>query len=401
MRRVLYLDPFGGAAGDMLLAALLDAGAAETEVRRVLEGLDLGGWRLEIRRDRQQGFAGTRATVSMEDVRHPARHFSDVQTLLATASVPEGVRRRALAVFESLFRAEAAVHGQELPRVHLHEAGAVDAVIDIVGTCAALESLQVEQVFCGPVPVGRGTVATAHGLLPVPPPAVAELLRGVPLAAHAADGEMTTPTGAALLVTLVNAWGSPPPGVLRRVGVGLGTRVLAGVPNMLRALVLEQSAGAGGERLVEMIEATLDDITGERIAWLLERLREVGALDAWCLPGTGRKGRPVYEIRSLCEPERVAGLLGLLFAEGASLGARLVACRRPEIAREVMDVKTEFGSIPVKIGVHDGVVVSAKPEHDACRQAARAAGVPLARVEDAARRGAPRPGESWAVRQRR
>lgn len=318
MRRVLYLDPFGGAAGDMLLAALLDAGAAEDEVRRTLGGLGLTGWRLEIRRDRQQGFAGTRVVVEMDEIRHPARHFGDVQALLTAATLPERARRRALAVFEALFRAEATVHGQEMERVHLHEAGAVDAVIDIVGTCAALESLQVEKVVCGPVPVGRGTVATAHGLLPVPPPAVAELLRGMPLAAHAADGEMTTPTGAALLVTLVDSWSPPPSGVLLRVGVGLGTRVFTGVPNMLRALVLEQPGESGRERPVEMMSATLDDITGERVAWLLERLREVGALDAWCLPGTGRKGRPIQEIRALCEPEQVTAVVGLLFAEGAT-----------------------------------------------------------------------------------
>ncbi|MEP0773464.1 MAG: nickel pincer cofactor biosynthesis protein LarC [Acidobacteriota bacterium] len=395
MRRVLYLDPFGGAAGDMLLAALLDAGAAEDEVRRTLGGLGLTGWRLEIRRDRQQGFAGTRVVVEMDEIRHPARHFGDVQALLTAATLPERARRRALAVFEALFRAEATVHGQEMERVHLHEAGAVDAVIDIVGTCAALESLQVEKVVCGPVPVGRGTVATAHGLLPVPPPAVAELLRGMPLAAHAADGEMTTPTGAALLVTLVDSWSPPPSGVLLRVGVGLGTRVFTGVPNMLRALVLEQPGESGRERPVEMMSATLDDITGERVAWLLERLREVGALDAWCLPGTGRKGRPIQEIRALCEPEQVTAVVGLLFAEGATLGARLVTCRRPEIARHLVNVETEFGPIPVKIAVHGGLIVSAKPEHDACREAARQAGVSLARVEEAARRAAPHPGQSW------
>lgn len=382
----------------MLLAALLDAGAAEVDVRQALGGLNLAGWRLAVRRDRQQGFVGARAVVEVDLASHPARHFRDVQTLLATAALPERVRKLALAVFEALFRAEAIVHGQEMDRVHLHEAGAVDAVIDIVGTCAALESLQVERVVCGPVPVGRGAVATAHGLLPVPPPAVAELLRGVPLAGHAADGEMTTPTGAALLVTLVNAWGSPPPGVLRRVGVGLGARTLAGVPNMMRALVLEQQAGAGTERIVEMVEATLDDITGERVAWLLERLRELGALDAWCLPGTGRKGRPIYEIRALCEAEREAELVSLLFSEGATLGARVVAYRRPEVFRELMEVATEFGAIPVKIAVHNGVIVSAKPEHDSCRLAAREAGVPLARVEEAARRLAPRVGQIWPPR---
>ncbi len=396
MRRVLYLDPFGGAAGDMLLAALLDAGAAEGDVRRALDGLGLAGWRLELRRDRHQGFSGLRAMVEVDENSHPARHFRDVQALLASAELPGRVRERALAVFQALFRAEAAVHGQELDTVHLHEAGAVDAVVDIVGCCAALDSLRVERVLCGPVAVGRGSVQTAHGLLPVPPPAVAELLHGVPLAGHGADGEMTTPTGAALLVTLVDSWGPLPAGVLQRTGVGLGTRVFPGVPNLLRALVLEQGDEQRGERMLTVVAATLDDITGEKSAWLLERLREAGALDAWCLPGTGRKGRPVTELKALCEPDHAAALLDVLFEEGATLGARVMSCRRPEVERTIVEVATEFGSVAVKLALRGGRIVSAKPEHDACRAAARRAGVALARVEDAARRAAPAIGEEWS-----
>ncbi len=395
MRRLLYFDPFGGAAGDMLLAALLDAGAAESDVQRCLAGLGLAGWRLEVRRDRHQGFSGVRAVVELDAPFYPARHLRDVQLLLASAPLPGRVRQRALAVFEALFRAEAAVHGQELEEVHLHEAGAVDAVVDIVGCCAALESLAVERVVCGPVPVGRGSVQRGHGLLPVPPPAVAELLRGVPLAAHAVDGEMTTPTGAALLVTLVDSWGSLPPGVLRRTGVGLGTQVFPGVPNLVRAMVLEQGGEERGERPLEVVAATLDDITGERTAWLLERLREAGALDAWCVPGTGRKGRPMVELKALCEPVQTGGILDLLFDEGATLGARVLSCRRPEVERTVIEVATEFGSIAVKLALRGGRVVSAKPEHDACRAAARLAGVTLTRVEDAARRAAPAVGAQW------
>lgn len=396
MRRVLYLDPFGGAAGDMLLGALLDAGAEEGDVRRALAGLALRGWRLELRRDRQQGFSGLRAVVKLDETSLPARHFGDVQALLASAALPEGVRQRALAVFAALFRAEAAVHGEAAERVHLHEAGAVDAVVDIVGSCAALDSLGVERVICGPVAVGRGRVQAAHGLLPVPPPAVAELLRGVPLAGHAADGEMTTPTGAALLVTLTDEWGPLPAGVLQRTGVGLGTRIFPGIPNLLRAMVVEQSGERRAERALELVAATLDDVTGERLAWLLERLREVGALDAWCLTGTGRKGRPVAELKALCDPEQVTAVLDLLFDEGVTLGARVISCRRPQLDRRMIEVVTEFGRIAVKLALRASRVVSAKPEHDACRAAARRAGVALACVEDAARRAAPAIGDEWS-----
>lgn len=397
MRRTLFLDPFGGAAGNMLLGALWDAGASEAEIRRALNGLGLPGWHLEVRQDRHQGFFGTRVVVHVDEAAHPARHLRDVTQLLERADLPPTVRARALAVFTALFRAEAAVHGQRLESVHLHEVGAVDAVVDIVGVCAALATLKVERVVCGPVPVGRGSVSTAHGLLPVPPPAVAELLRGVPLAGHTADGEMTTPTGAALLVTLVDSWGPPPSGVLQRVGVGLGTRVFPGVPNLLRAMVLEEGEGCPAERVLEVVETTLDDVPGERIAWLQERVREVGALDVWCLSGTGRKGRPMVELKALCELGCVGAVLEVLFAEGATLGARVMSCRRPELARQVLEVSTAFGTIPVKLGVLNGRVVWSKPEHEVCREVARCHGVPLLVVEEAARFGAPRPGDQAPV----
>ncbi|NCO69739.1 MAG: LarC family nickel insertion protein, partial [Acidobacteria bacterium] len=203
MSEILHIDPFGGAAGDMLLGAFLDAGADEARVREILAGLHLDGFRLEVTRDRQQGFAGTRAVVHADSGGHPARHFADVERLLAAAMLPGAVRERALAAFAALFEAESAVHGVPLAATHLHELAAVDAVVDIVGVVACVELLKVERVSCGPVPVGSGSVQTQHGLLPVPPPAVAKLLEGIPIAGHAAAGEMTTPTGAALLRTIV------------------------------------------------------------------------------------------------------------------------------------------------------------------------------------------------------
>ncbi len=389
MRTVLHIDPFGGVAGDMLLGALVDAGAELPMVERCLAGLHLDGWGLVVVADRQQGFAGRRVRVDVREESHPARHLRDVEALLLGAELPERVRERALAAFRRLFAAEAAVHGAPAEETHLHELGAVDAVVDIVGVCAAVESLDPERVSCGPVPVGRGTVRTAHGLLPVPAPAVAHLLAGVPLAGHGADGEMTTPTGATLLATLVDEFGDPPSGTLVRCGVGLGTRAFPGVPNFLRALVVEPAAPRLAGRPLVIVEATLDDVTGETARWLLDRAREAGALDAWVIAGTGRKGRPVHELRALCEPHAADAVVDRLFAEGATLGARLVACRRPELARSVVTVATRFGEIPVKVGVHAGIVVSAKPEHDACAAAARCHGVTIATVIDAARRASP------------
>jgi len=389
MSSVLHLDPFGGVAGDMLLAALVDVGADAARIRETLAGLRLPGWELEVVSDRQQGFAGTRVRVRVSEESHPARHLHDVEELLAAATLPERVRSRSLAAFRLLFAAEAGVHGVPVERTHLHELGAVDAVIDIVGACAALELLACERVTCGAVPVGRGTVSTEHGLLPVPAPAVARLLVGVPIAAHAADGEMTTPTGATLVATLAAEFGDVPAGRIARIGVGLGTKAFPGVPNFLRALVVEPAAAALAGRSVTLVETTLDDATGERLRHLLERTRDAGALDSWCCPGTGRKGRPVHELRALCEPHDADRVARVLFAEGATLGVRMVACARPELRRESVSVETPFGEIPVKLGVYEGRVASAKPEHDACVAAARRHGASLASVVEAAGRAAP------------
>lgn len=389
MSRVLHIDPFGGVAGDMLLGAVLDLGVDVNEVVSVLDGLGVAGWRLETEATRHQGLAGTRATVVVEEESHPARHLSDLRRLIEGADMPESIRRQSLAVFEAIFAAEATVHGVPVEQTHLHELAAVDALVDIVGTCAAVELLGVDSVGSGPVPVGRGTVQTAHGTLPVPPPAVARLLEGVPLAAHGAEGEMTTPTGAALVRTLVTRFGFLPGGRVVSTGVGLGTRIFEGMPNVLRAFVLETGDGVGRERELTLIECTVDDVTGERLGHLIERLVAAGALDAWALPGTGRKGRPVHELRALAAPEHATAVAASLFAEGGSLGARLMACRRPELERRTVQVSTEFGDVPVKLGLFRGVIVSAKPEFDACRAAAESHGVAVSRVEDAARRAAP------------
>ena len=396
MTKTLYIDPFGGAAGDMLLGALLDVGVAHERLVEVLAGLRMPGWRLEATRDRRHGFAGTRVQVHVEGETHPARRLSDVEALLGRAELSERVRGRALAAFRRLFEAEAEVHGVPLEKAHLHELAAVDAVIDIVGTCAAVELLQVDRVVCGAVPVGSGTVATAHGILPVPPPAVARLLRGVPIASHAADGEMTTPTGATLVTTLAERFGALPEGTLLGLGVGLGTRSFAGLPNILRVFLMEETPAPrlAGRPLV-LVEATIDDVTGETLGVLLDNLRRAGALDAWCLPGTGRKGRPLVELRAVAEPSAVDAVAAAVFAEGASLGVRLLTCVRPELGRRIVEVATPFGPIPVKVAAFAGTIVSAKPEHAACLAAAHLAGVSLAAVVDAARTAGPRIGSPW------
>jgi len=224
---------------------------------------------------------------------------------------------------------------------------------------------------------------------------VARLLRGVPLAGWAADGEMTTPTGATLVTTLADRFGPLPGGTVLGAGVGLGTRQFPELPNVLRAFLVDAGRPPAAGRPMVLVETTLDDVTGETVGALLDRLRAAGAVDAWCLTGTGRKGRPVVELRALTEPSRSGEVSAALFSEGATLGLRVVECTRPELERHVVPVATNLGELPVKVGVFDGRVVSVKPEHDACLAAALRAGLSLAAVTDAARAASPRIGDPW------
>jgi pyridinium-3,5-bisthiocarboxylic acid mononucleotide nickel chelatase len=398
MGKVLYIDPFGGAAGDMLMGALLDLGVEAGALEALLQGLHLPGWKLRVTKEKQQGFAGTRVHVEVTDEAHPARHLHDVEKLLAQAELPTGVRERALAAFRCLFEAEAEVHGTTLEHTHLHELAAIDAVVDIVGVCAAVELLQVDGLVSGPVPLGSGTVRTAHGLLPVPAPAVARLLHGVPIAGHVAEGEMTTPTGATLLRTLAREFGPPPAGTIIHTGIGLGTRQFPGMPNFLRVFLIEEAMERLAGRAMVMVETTVDDLSGEALGYLTERLRGVGARDAWCLTGAGRKGRPITELKVLVEPIHVNAVVSVLFSEGATLGARLVSCIRPELERHVLDVSTRFGKVPVKVGVFDDRIVSIKPEHDVCAAIARQHDVSLATVVEVASAAAPPLETPWPLR---
>lgn len=395
MGKVLFIDPFGGAAGDMLLAALLDVGADQKALEEMLAGLHMPGWTLQVSRDSHLGFAGTQVHVEVKEQAFPARHLRDVHALLQSSDLPGGVRERALAAFRCLFEAEAEVHGTSLEETHLHELAAIDAVVDIVGVCAAVELLHIDGLVCGPVPLGSGTVKTAHGLLPVPAPAVARLLHGVPIAGHVAEGEMTTPTGATLLRTLAREFGPPPAGTIIHTGIGLGTRRFPGMPNFLRVFLIEEALPRLAGRSMVLVETTVDDLTGEALGYVTERLRQAGARDAWCLAGTGRKGRPVTELRALVETAHVDSVVATLFAEGATLGVRLLSCVRPELERHLVDVVTRLGTIPVKVGVFDGRVVSVKPEHDHCVAAAREHQVSYATVLEVARGAAPALDSLW------
>ena len=437
-----HLDCASGIAGDMFLGACLDLGMPIEVLHDTVARLRLPGVGVESRRAMRGGFVGTRFRVTLngrpvegpdpeeavhhshehghhphfgpgseqvhEHDHHPHEHahghgnhhhhghehshehghgrdLAAIRELIRASELAPAVRDRALALFERLGAAEAKMHGMPLDRVHFHEVGAIDSIVDLVGAAAAVEHLAPGRLTCGPVNVGGGRVRTAHGELPVPAPATAELLAGIPIFG-AGGGELTTPTGAVLLAELVDEFVELPALVLEGVGHGLGKRDLPDRPNALR--LLRGSAQAGGVTAgrpeVMVVECEVDDLPGEGFGFLMERLLAAGALDVYFTPVQMKKSRPGTLVTLLCRPPQLEALAGLLLAESGSLGCRYHAAARIEAEREVGTVETPFGPVRIKRAWLDGRPLAAAPEFEDCRRLALEREVPWREVYRAA-----------------
>jgi uncharacterized protein (TIGR00299 family) protein len=395
--RVAWIDAAGGIAGDMLLAAALDAAArrdglepapfAAAFLAGLIDRLRLPGVAAAASEVRRGGFRGLHLDVRVDSSVHAhGRTLGEVEGILAAADLADRVRERAARVFRTLVAAEARAHGLPADATHLHEAGAADALVDVVGVVEGLERLAIDRIVCSALPMGSGTVRCAHGELPLPAPAVACLLEGVPVRPAGTEGETVTPTGAALAVALSERFAPMPAMTVGTLGVGAGARDRPGVANLLRLFVGVAAAEApgptaAGERLVE---ANIDDMAPDLVAHLLDRLLESGAADAFVTPIVMKKGRPAHRISALCGPERLDGVLGTLFRESTTIGCRLIDVDKRALDRIAVDVVTPWGPVPVKVAWYRGEVVSRKPEHDACVALARSHGVPLRKVVEAA-----------------
>ncbi|GAA3730504.1 hypothetical protein HDA32_005958 [Spinactinospora alkalitolerans] len=385
---ILWLHPFAGISGDMLLGALIDLGAPVADVTASIEATGLTGWRLEARRVQKEGIAATKADVRVEDAATSRRAGELIER--AELARPEPVARIAAEAIASIARVEARLHGAEPEEVHLHEIGGLDTVVDTVGVAAALHLLGVDEVVSAPLVLGRTTIGTAHGRLPAPAPATLALLRGVPVTGEEIEAETVTPTGAALLAATAAEYGPPPPMLLHGTGYGAGDRTLPDRPNVLQATLGERiGAGHAGhgptaeERYV-VLETNVDDATGETLGHVVERALEAGAADAWVAPIVMKKGRPAHTVHVLCRPERVPELEALLLRESGSLGARRTPTGRVALPRRTTTVVLDGCEIRVKHGPW-----RAKPEHDDAVRAAKALGVPLREVAERALRALP------------
>lgn len=402
--RILWIDAGAGAAGDMILGALVDLGVPLRVVREAATSLRLEGWTLSSRRVTRATLAARQLRVRVAGAARDDAHLHHgdpphghgrtrraILAILNRSGLAKPVRARAVRAFERLFEAEAKVHGTTADRVHLHEAGAVDALVDVVGVSAAVEHLAPDRIVVSPVTPGSGTVRAAHGVLPVPVPAVVEMLRGVPVTGDTLRGERLTPTGAALLVTLADVWGPIPAMRPHASGIGAGSLDDPDRPNVVRA-VLGDEEGDGAAARVVVLSATVDDATPQSLAFAVERLLEAGALDATVTPLVMKKGRPGHRVEALARPEDLDAIAEVLLRETGSLGLRYRIESRIELERKHEMVRTRFGPIRVKIGSRDGVEIRSWPEYEDCARAARRHGVPLEAVQREALRAGRRRG---------
>jgi uncharacterized protein (TIGR00299 family) protein len=378
---------FSGIAGDMAMGALVDAGADLDEVRALCERLPVGGWSLDAEPVLRAGVAATKVHVRAEET-SVVRTYGHIAAMIEEARLPDRVRQRALATFEVLAVAEGRLHRRPPEQVHFHEVGSIDAIVDIVGSAAALEVLDVDEVHASPVANGMGMIRAAHGVLPNPAPAVVELLRGAPTYGIDVPAELTTPTGAALLAASAVGWGPLPAMEVGAVGFGAGTRDMDGRPNVVQVVVGRATEVSGPGQPVVLLEVNVDDATGEVLAHAIGALLDAGAHDAWVTPIVMKKGRPAYTVAALVDPAISAQVAAVLTRETGSLGVRGSTMERWPTVRTMDDV--EVAGYPVRVKLSAGRV---KVEHDDAARVARRTGLPLREVvslaEEAGRRGHP------------
>jgi uncharacterized protein (TIGR00299 family) protein len=402
MSSLLVLEPIGGIAGDMFLAAALDLGVDRAALEGALDTLRVEGWRLEVSRRSASGIAGTHVDVVVSGEQPHARGLREILALVEGSALPPRAKATARAIFERIGRAEAKVHGVSEDEVHFHEVGAVDSIVDVCAAAVALELLGWPRVVSSPPELGRGIARTAHGPMPIPPPAVLELLAGKPVRPGGPPGEAVTPTGAALLAELAEV-GPLPAFVPGRIGYGIGTVSWPDRPNVLRMTVAAESplgatgspgAAPGVTESLWLLETNLDDCPGQLVARAIDAALEAGALDAWAAPVTMKKGRPGVVLAALVEEGAREAVTRVLFAETTTLGVRRHAVLRDALERELVEVATAYGPVRVKVARLDGRELGAHPEYEDCLARARERGVAVREVMAAAlaahRAGRPR-----------
>lgn len=396
--RTLYFDCFAGASGNMILGALTALGVDREQLIIELKKLDVADFELVFTEVDRSGISATHLEVKVpHELVH--RHLHQIEATIGNSTLADSVKQRAVKIFIRLAEAEAKIHGIDVQKVHFHEVGAMDAIIDVVGSCIAFEMLGIERFTCSKIHVGSGFAEMAHGQFPVPPPAVAELLTGVPIYSTEIEGELITPTGAAIISTLCDSYGRIPEMSVDQIAYGAGTRTYKRFPNVLRIMIGEEfnaethsgkdakdfsnERRATNSEQLTLIETNIDDLSPQILGFVMERSFELGALDCWFTPIQMKKNRPATMISILCEASKKKILTRLIYTETTSIGVRVASVERECLDREIVSIASKYGKIDVKIAKLDGNIVNAMPEYDHVKNAALKHGVPFREIRDA------------------
>lgn len=373
--KTCYIECISGISGDMLLGALVDAGLDQEYLSGEIAKLGLDGVRLRFEPCLRSGISGTNLTVEVAHD-HSHRSLSKIEQIITASDLGQAVKERSIRIFRRLGEVEAAVHQVPLEKVHFHEVGALDSIVDIVGACIGFEALGIEKIRCSPLNLGSGTVKAAHGVMPVPAPATASLVKDIPTYSEGPAVELTTPTGAAIVVTLAESFGPMPPMRIQAIGYGAGDRDFKDRPNLARVLIGE-AGGASEATRIYVIEANVDDMSPQWAGYVHERLFEAGALDVTVTPVSMKKGRPGFTISVLALPDDRERLGELLLTETTTIGIRMHAAERRVLERTSREVETPYGVVSIKIASENGQVRNAAPEYEDCRRIAREKNVPF------------------------
>jgi uncharacterized protein (TIGR00299 family) protein len=381
--KTLYFDCFAGASGDMILGALIALGVDRSEFLRQIGLLGFRGYEIKFETVDRSGLSAIKAHVRVPH-EHKHRHLSQIVEIIDRSSLSDKIKSRATEIFINLGRAEAKMHNIPLEKVHFHEVGAMDAIIDIVGACVGFEMLGIKRFCCSKINVGSGFVKMAHGTFPVPPPAVAELLKSKLIYSSDIVGELVTPTGAAIIATVCSSFGAIPEMIIERAAYGAGTRQYKDFPNVLRLITGEIAENTETSEKLCLIETNLDDVSGQTAGFVLERAFAENALDCWITPIQMKKNRPAFQISILCRLAEREKFAQILFDQTTTLGVRTQIVERFCLPREFETVTTQFGEIQIKIVRENNSIRKFAPEYEQCRRAAIQHGVPLAAIERAA-----------------
>jgi len=384
--KIAYFDCFSGISGDMCLGSIIDAGVSTKELEKELKKTLIGGFRLISRKVKRARFKAIKIDVKQQSVisiqQSEVKRWKDVEKVIQKSSLSHDVRQKGLKIFKRIFEAESKVHGEAFNKVHLHELGAIDCIVDIFGTMIGLHILGIQKVYSSPINLGSGFVKTETEILPVPAPATAEILKKVPVYSKDVSCELTTPTGAAIIKELSSGFGEMPVMEIKKIGIGAGSKDFKDRPNVLRLFIGDQWSVTGNQEIekVTVIETNIDDMNSQVYEYVMEKLLKIGALDVYLTHILMKKGRPGIKLTVLCSEDKKEDLMKIILKETTTIGLRFYEVKRKVLQREIKVIDTKFGKVRVKFSRLGGDILKATPEYEDCKKIARKLNIPLIEV---------------------